>query len=1018
MTYVSSTNHRLVGEYELDFRGSFGALRHGTLPAVEFSVLGPLQVSVAGRPIPVRRGLPRALTVLLLLRRGLATPGDVIVDRLWGSQPPADSANAVHRVVSYLRRTLGPDGNDVLVTRAPGYALVVDDDAVDAVRFERAVHQALAAGSDLPSAEDALAELDASLSLWRGEPLADVAQYEWASADIARLHETYLQAREARLALLLGLGRPHEVVTEAQALVATHPLREQAHAHLMVALYRTGRQSEALQAYATARGLLAEELGLDPGPELQELERRILAHDGDLQWQARPDPGRPAPVTTLTTMADPAPPVPPPTSLVGRQKDLDDLDDLITRTRLLTLIGPGGAGKTRLARELMDRHRGRVTWFVDLSAVGSDDLVLATMAQTVGVPVTPDIDVLRAVVDTISGSAGLLVLDNCEHVVESASALASRLLGSCANLVQVATSRRPLRIVGEVVWPVRPLRLPPPGAATRQEVADSPAAQLFADRAAAVRPGFAVTNGNCGHVAAIVRALDGLPLAIELAAAHADALAVDAIRSRLTDHFELLETDLRDMPVRQRTLRAVIDSSVNLLTDGERRFFIQLGVFAGSFDLDAAAAVSGSSASTAYRLTASLIRQSLVVPTPTGRYRLLESLRAYAADALAADPAIDDLRRRHLGHLIDLMTEADRQIRTQNQEDWLSRVRETLPDLRAALRWALGGADPRRGAALAAASAWYWTVEGMLLEARQWLDTAEAVRDLDDAVRAALRLGVGRIAAPLGDLTGARAACTESVEISRRTGDDGMMGAALVTLGIAHWGLGDLPAAAASHDEAIRRLAVVGDAWNRAAALALRARTAIDAGEDTADPLIDRAVASARQVGDNHLIGLAISQRARRSLLLGDPEAAYHAAEECLAVWRQMGYQEGEMGALNLLGRASTALHQLDQAEELLRESLRIAQTMRHHGGVCQGLECLAAVLHATGRDEQALQLLQVAERERSRSQMPTPAAEAGHLAELTRRVRENLGESAPSRRVPVTEPTVEEILEDLALGR
>jgi tetratricopeptide (TPR) repeat protein len=245
-----------------------------------------------------------------------------------------------------------------------------------------------------------------------------------------------------------------------------------------------------------------------------------------------------------------------------------------------------------------------------------------------------------------------------------------------------------------------------------------------------------------------------------------------------------------------------------------------------------------------------------------------------------------------------------------------------------------------------------------------------------------------------------------------------MIGAALVTLGIAQWGLGDLAAAAASHDEAIDRLAIAGDPWNRAAALALRARTAIDAGDETTDPLIEEAVASARQVGDNHLIGLAISQHARRSLLLGDPEAAHQAAEECLAVWRQMGYQEGEMGALNLLGRASTALHRLEQAEELLRESLRIALTMRHQGGVCQGLECLAAVLHATGRDDQALRLLRAAERERSRSRMPTPAAEAGQLADLTRSLRESLGEPAASGRAPLTEPTVEEILEEFSLGR
>ncbi|HLL64267.1 MAG TPA: BTAD domain-containing putative transcriptional regulator [Micromonosporaceae bacterium] len=957
------------------------------------------------------------MTVLLLLRRRVATPVEVIVDRLW-TEPPADSANAVHRVVSYLRRALGPEGSALLVTQASGYALLVDDDAVDAARFERLVHRALAVDAAAPAGGQALNDIDTALGLWRGEPLADVAHHEWAAAEVTRLDEVYLQAREARLAALLALGRPHEAVTEARALVATHPLRERLHAQLMVALYRTGRQGEALQAYVTARHRLAQELGLDPGPELQQLERRILAHDEGLHAAAAPpEPPRPDPPASPPAAAQPAWPAAP-TSLVGRKKDLDDLGDLLARTRLLTLTGPGGAGKTRLACELSSLHAAQVNWFVDLSVVGSDDLVAPTVARAVGSPVTPGHDVVEAIISRIGTSRGLLVLDNCEHVVDAAGALASRLLRGCPDLVQVTTSRRPLRVAGEVTWPVLPLRLPPPGVATQREVADSPAAQLFAARAAAVRPGLTITDANAADVAAIVRSLDGLPLAIELAAAHADVLTVSAIRRRLADHFELLETEVRDTPVRQRTLRAVIDSSVNLLTDAERRCFIQLGVFAGSFDLEAAAAVTACAASDGYRLTASLVRQSLVVPTATGRYRLLESLRAYAAQALTADAADHDVRGRHLDHLIDLMTAADRQIRTDAQEEWLVRIRETVPDLRAALGWSLGGAAPDRGALLAAASAWYWTLEGMLVEARQWLDAAEAVPALDDRVRAALRLGAGRIAAPLGDLIGARTACTESVEISRRTGDDAMIGAALVTLGIAQWALGDLAGAAASHDEAVGRLATVGDTWNRTAALVLRSRTAIDAGDERTDERIDTAIAAARQEREKHLIGLAVSQRARRALLLEDAQAAYDSAQECLAVWRQVGYQEGEIAALNLLGRASTALNRTDQAEEFLRESLRTAAGIHHRGALCEGLECLAAVFHATGRDEQALLLLAVAERERRHSDMPTPAADAGQLADLSRRVRDRLGAPMNSALAGVRFLTVDGLLDQLGVKR
>jgi predicted ATPase/DNA-binding SARP family transcriptional activator len=960
--------------------------------------------------------LPRALTVLLLLRRRAPTSAEVIVDRLWSGAPPADPANAVHRVVSHLRRALGPEGGTLLVSHAPGYALLAGDDTVDAIRFERLVRGAMEADA-ATAAGRALDDIDAALALWRGEPLADVAQHEWAAAEVSHLEETCLQARETRLALLLALNRPHEVVAEARGLIAGHPLREQLHARLMTALYRTGRQGEALQAYATVRQLLADELGLDPGPALQQLERRILTQDEGLQWAPPRAADRPTPAPVATSFPAPVPAaVAAPTSLVGRQKELAELEDLLARTRLLTLTGPGGAGKTRLARELIGRQADRDTWFVDLSVLANDGLVASTVARAVGAPVTLGGDAVQAVADRLGSARGLLVLDNCEHVVEAASDLASRLLRGCAHLVQVITSRRALRVTGEVTWPVPPLGLPPPGATSEEAVAGTPAAELFADRAAAVHPGFVIDDRNAADVAAIVHALDGLPLALELAAAHADVLPVDAIRRRLADHFDLLETDVRDVPARQRTLRAVIDSSVNLLTAAERRFFVQLGAFAGSFDLDGAAAVTGSPAAATYRLTASLVRQSLVIPTLGGRYRLLESLRVYAAEALAADHAPADVRRRHLDHLVDLMTTADDQIRTEAQEEWLTRVRESLPDLRSALRWSLAGAAPDRGALLAATSTWYWTLEGMLQEARQWLAAAEAAPVLKDGVRAALQLAVGRIAAPLGELSRARDACATSVEISRRTGDDRMLGAALVTLGIAHWALGDLTAAAAAHDEAVNRLTVVDDRWNRTAALVLRARTAIDAGEADVDDRIDTALASARQGGDKHLIGLAVSQQARRLLLLGDAQAGYETAERCLTVWRQVGYQEGEISALNLMGRAATASGQPERAEEHLRRSLRTAADIRHRGGLCEGLETLAGVMHATGHDQQALILLEVAARERRSNGIPHPAADAGQVADLAARVRARLGEPDRPAATRAAYAAVEALLEQLGI--
>ncbi len=984
---------------------------------MDFSVLGPLRVSARGSVVPIRPGLPRALLVLLLTRPRTPVPVDVVAERLWADRPPADPANAVHRLVSYLRRALGPDGAALLVTRAPGYALETPDLAIDAHRFTELVGAAAtlgAAGTAL-GAHRALEHTAEALALWRGEPLADVAAHPWADPEVSRLQELHRRLHETRLEALLALGRDLDAVAAARPLVAEDPLHEQFHAHLVLALYRAGRQGEALDAHRAARAVLARELGLDPGPRLRLLEQQILAQDDALRWRPPAEDPPPAPRTGPRPAPGADRPPPPPTSLVGRREHLTDLADLLDRARLVTLTGPGGAGKTRLALELARTRPAGPVWFVDLGVLGDDHLVVASTARAVGATTVAGEDPVDAVVRRIGATAGLLVLDNCEHVVDAAADLARRLRDACPALVLLATSRRPLRIGGEAVRPVPPLPLPPAGATAPGEVRDADAVRLFTERAAAVRPGFAVTDDNAADVAAIVAALDGLPLAIELAAAHADVLTPRGIRDRLRDHFALLESDARDAPPRHRTLRAAIRSGVDLLDERERRFFVELGVFAGPFDLDAAAAVTATSSGDCYRAVASLVRQSLVVPTGGDRYRLLESLRAYAAEALAVRPEREVVRRRHLDHVLALVTAADDGLRSAGQAEWLRRLSASLPDLRAALRWALDGGAPARGARLAVAANWFWTLEGMLDEAEHWLQHALPAAD-DDRVRAALLHAIGRVAAPRGDLAAAQEACERGAEIARRIGDDHLACGALATLGLVRWARGDLPGAAAAQDEAVRRASACGDTWNRTAALVMRARTAVDADEDDADDRIAAALAAARLGGEGQQVGLALSQVARRALLTGDAGTTRTAAQECLTRWRSVGYREGEIHALTLLGRAETAMGRAARAEALAREALGVAAAIGHRGGSCDGLECLAGALHAAGRDEEALTLLTVADAERGRAGMPVPAADARPLADLADRVRRRLGARAGPVAARARDRTLADLVRELGV--
>ncbi|MFJ6197310.1 BTAD domain-containing putative transcriptional regulator [Micromonospora sp. NPDC092111] len=657
---------------------------------MRFGVLGPLAVSTdAGEPVTVPGVKVRALLADLLAHRNRVVATDRLIDDLWGDDPPANAAAALQVRVSQLRKALNdaePGARDLVESRPPGYALRTD--AVDADRF-----------TELAAAPDA-ASLTEALRLWRGEPYADVADAEWVRAEATRLAEARLVVLEKLADARLARGEHALVATELAELVARHPLRESLRALQLRALYAAGRQAEALDSYADLRRRLADELGLDPGPELVALHRRILEQDAGL---SRP-PNAALIRNSLPARLD---------ELVGRAEALAELRTLVPRRRLVTLTGPGGIGKTRLATEVArEQSYPDGVHLVELTALRPGgtavaELVLAALdaRETTGAGVAPD-DQLVAL---LRHRRMLLLLDNCEHVIEPAAALVGRLLREAADLTVLATSREPLGLAGELLWEVPPLPVPADGR-DLDAVRRSAAARLFAARAAAQQRSFRLDERTGPDVAQLCRRLDGLPLALELAATRVRALGLAGVVERLDDRFRLLSTGQRDVPERQRTLTAVIGWSWDLLADEERAVLARLAVHSDGCTLEAAEMVCDATVD----VLARLVDRSLVVLDESGaapRYRLLESVAAFALDRLAdADP----VRARHAAYYTGLAEQADPLLRGPHQRQWLTRLDAEAGNLRAALTY---GAGLR----LANALTWYWFLRGRLTEARRAL---------------------------------------------------------------------------------------------------------------------------------------------------------------------------------------------------------------------------------------------------------------------------------------------------------
>jgi predicted ATPase/DNA-binding SARP family transcriptional activator len=729
---------------------------------VRIGILGPLEVRDAGgQPLPVGGARLRSLLIRLAIAEGGAVPADRLAADLWPGRGPADAANAVQALVSRLRAAAG---RDVVEHGPAGYRLTVPRGEIDAAVFERLVGDGRAR---LASGEHAAAAglLRGALGLWRGAALADVADAPFAAGAIARLSELRLAATEDRIDADLALGRGAALVPEVEQLATEHPLRERLRGQLMRALYAAGRQADALGVYEETRRALAGALGVDPSPELSAVHLAILR--AELPAARPPAPQRRRRSNLPAQL----------TSFVGRDEDLERVAGrLLSDTRLVTLTGPGGAGKTRLSVEVGARVAANVpdgVWFVPLAPVrdGGDvpQAVLTALGPQDGAWPGDPLEAARLAAmepldrlgEVLAERGLVLVLDNCEHVIDAAAALAGRVLEGAPGVRILATSREPLGLTGETLWPVESLPLPPPDADPGQAAA-SPAVRLFTDRAAAVRPGFVIDAESAGPVVRICRALDGIPLAIELAAARVRALTPAQVAARLDDRFELLSTGTRGTLPRHQTLRAIVDWSWELLDETERTVLRRLAVFSGGATPDAAEHVCTLGGAAGERpavvgVIASLVDKSLVTAAGDGqvRYGLLETVRVYAAGRLAEAGETGQAAGTHAGYFLDLAERAEPRLRSPDQIDWLDRLAAEHDNCSAALRHTIAAGDAASALRFVGALAWFWIMRDHDAEATEW--ATETLRLAGDA--------------PPDGLADAHAICSVVAVVSRAVAD-------------------------------------------------------------------------------------------------------------------------------------------------------------------------------------------------------------------------------------------------------
>ncbi|MDX6452596.1 MAG: hypothetical protein QOH16_2645 [Gaiellaceae bacterium] len=837
-------------------------------------MLGPIAVLADGRPLPLGAPKQRAMLVALLLQAGEVVSRDRLIDAVWGEDPPASAQQSLQVYVHGLRRALGAGR---IETYGAGYRLHAELNELDLRRFEQLARRGRdELDADRPTA--ALAALDAALELWSGSPLADLADEEIGRREIPRLDDARLSALELRNDARLAVGEGGDLVGGLRALIAEHPYRERLHAQLVLALYRGGRQKDALEAYRAAQRTLVDELGIDPGPELQSLEQRILNHDPALLAAPQPEA-----VVSLPS---------PSTPLLGRHLEVVAVDALLGRddVRLVTLTGPGGTGKTRLALAAaaeLARLPAQEVVFVDLAATHDAALLPSELARRLGVGES-ERSVEDEVVDNVRPRRLLLVLDNLEQLLPEVTYL-SRLLAEAPGLRILATSRAPLRLGGEHEYPVPSLQL-------------LDAVELFVARAQAVDPSFDAGDG----IDEICARLDGLPLAIELAAAQTRVMSVEQIVQRLGGALDLLTGGARDLPERQQTLRATLDWSYELTGPAERVLLGRLAVFAGSFDRPAAEAVGGD-----LPAVATLVEQSLVRRLESGRFALLETIREYALDHL--DPSESEAARR--AQALHFMGLAER-VGLEEPELLV----DDLENLRAGLDWSVDRGEIEIEVRLAVALRQFWVIRGGLNEARRRFEGAIARSAAADPALHARALVTGAIFPyRQGAFDEARAQWERALAIFRSLDDTPEVGRCLAELG---------------------SVCIATDELDRAIGL------------------YEEAAEIFRASGQDSRLAMCLANLGAIASMRGDLQGSAVYTEQGIALQRARVDRDGLGISLHNLARTKLKLGQADEARQLFAESVSIAEELEYRELIAYCLGSAAELVHSAGEAERAAELL------------------------------------------------------------
>jgi predicted ATPase/DNA-binding SARP family transcriptional activator len=854
---------------------------------VRVALLGPIRVEDHdGTPIDIGGVRLRMLLARLALDAGRAVPAEALIAGLWGDEPPADAANALQSLVSRLRKVLRTAGV-TLGSASGGYRLDVAAEDVDAQRFEELVargRRELAAGRHA----DAAASLAGALGLWRGEALADATDAPFAQVAVNRWKELRTSAAEDRFDAEVRLGRHLEVLADLETASAQHPLRERLASLRMRALYAAGRQSEALAVYEEIRGTLAEQLGVDPAPELREAHLAVV----------RGEPVKPAPPS-----ADHLPVRL--TSFIGRHDELKLLGELLSGARLVTLVGPGGAGKTRLATEVAmnqpAHERGRV-WFVALAGVRDRDDVVGAVLGALDLrdmrrvdasnQFRPAPDAIERMVEALNSGESLLVLDNCEHVVESAAELAHQLLTEVPSLRILATSREPLVIDGETLCPLGPLAVPGE-AISVTEAAELDAVRLFVDRATAVRPGFALDESTVDSVAEICRRLDGMPLALELAAARLRSMTVGQIAQRLDDRFRLLTSGSRVALPRQRTLRAVVEWSWDLLGEPERILARRLSVFVAGGGVAAIEAVCADAvlpAGEVLYVLGSLVEKS-IVDAYSGehgepRYRMLETIRAYADERLSEADEKATVLDAFARYYLELAEYLEPRVRGAGQLTAIAVYDAEHGNMLSALRRAITESDADTAYRITAGMFWYWTVLGHNEHAMSFIEEMLGFRDripeyavAGFAAIHAMNNGVPGPRSPELDLSGLIEECIRTDSMSHFPG----LSVAIPMLAFLHRDR-------ALVDRVLRLVLDLPDPWARAAARWVESFVLTDAGdvEGTKRARKD-ALEGFEAVGDRWGTAMTLSLQAEALSQEGDRAGAIALLRQGLKLATELG---------------------------------------------------------------------------------------------------------------------------------